>query len=192
MKKIELSNEEQTDYQALLSKLARWRKHGEQVLPAGTQRIGHTPERAPQAYTHTLFPAITKLGLEEMQNEIDNEVPDGLAKFYNIHNGCLLFDHYICVYGMRYSYDRADVVSILEQPFSLKTFLLDKNDYIKNISEFPFGSVGYHDHSDYQIATVRHDGSVRMWLNSTISKEYKNIFSFLLKQFSLKDNSNLI
>lgn len=187
-----MTNEEQADYQTLLSKLARWRKHGEQILPAGTQRIGHAPERAPHAYTHTLFPALTKLGVEEIQNEIDNEIPYGLAKFYSIHNGCLFFDHYICVYGLRYSYDRSDIVSMLEQPFSLKTFLLEINNFFKNTSDLPFGSVGYHNHSDYQIATIGRDGSVKVWLNSTISKKYKNIFSFLLKQFSLRDNINLI
>ncbi len=182
-----MTDDEQNDYQTLLSRLSRWAGRGEQVLPAGTRRIGHAPDLAPEAYMHTLFPPLEEKGVRILEEQLERELPDQLSSFYKLHNGCLFFDELICVYGLRYSYDRSDVVTMLEQPYELRTFIYELDDFFDDCGQIPFGRIGHRDEPGYKVVTINYDGQVTTWLGMQGHKKYRNIFEFLLHEFVILD-----
>jgi hypothetical protein len=187
---LAMTDEERSDYDLLQSKLSRWAMRGEQILPAGTRRIGHAPERAPHAYTHVLLPPLSETEIRSLEEQLDRSIPAKLREFYEMHNGCMFFDSQICVFGARSSYDRSDAVTMLEQPFELRTFIAGQDDFLDDSGYMPFGSVGYDDESNYKVIAIQSDGALTAWHNRTPSGQYRNIYNFLLKEFTVIDNTH--
>ena len=85
----------------------------------GTALIGHLPRLAPHAFLHRIFGPLSDTEIRQIEERLQMQVPPSLAEFYRHFNGVMLFDTAICVYGLRRSWDRADVDAMQCNPFDV-------------------------------------------------------------------------
>lgn len=174
---MDLSTKDKESYEALMQVVGAWRFLGMQDLPGGTQRIGHIPHLAPQAFLHDIFLGLSAKQISIIESQISLPIPQSLKNFYSLHNGMNLFGRF-GVYGLRTHFDRANIPSILEQPFDIRT---------PNIFERPknappelvfIGSL-----SDEQIYSfVWRSGMVGFWdkkAEKVLGKTYVSVFQYL-------------
>lgn len=142
-------------YRKLRRLLDRWSDKGVRNLPGGTTLIAHSPEIAPEAYLHSLYPPLDDEQIDVIERELQKPLPASLRRFYGRHNGVFLFQD-TSIYGLRTSYRRSDFDAMLEQPFdvvALNTysrprcggqetiFLGSRNDVTEYAACNPFGEI---------------------------------------------------
>ncbi len=173
------STKDDEAYKVLMQIVRAWKLLGVKILPAGTQRIGHIPHLAPQAYLHDIFIGLEAHEILMIENQIGLPVPNSLKVFYSRHNGVNLFGRF-GVYGLRFHYDRANIPSILEQPYDIRT---------PNILERPRGApkeiIFIGSLSEEQIyAFAWPDGLVGFWdkrTNKILDRTYESVFQYLAR-----------
>jgi len=92
---------------------------GERHLEDGTLLIGHAPHIAPQAWLHCIYPPLSDKELCDLENELNESMPDSYRLFLKNTNGLNVFNTTFNLYGLRKNYKR-DVVSVW-QPFDILT-----------------------------------------------------------------------
>lgn len=106
---------------ALEAKTEQWSVLGEKHYTDGTARIGHLPKRGIETYLHYWYGPLSEAEVEELERIAMQPIPESLRRFYLHHNGCNLFRGSIVVFGLRRSYDRADLGAMACNPFDLGT-----------------------------------------------------------------------
>jgi hypothetical protein len=89
---------------------------GSQTLANGTRLLGHVPHVSRLAYLHVLFPALEQRSIVELESELGRKLPATFSSFLREHNGVILFQGALAIYGQKAHYLR-DASS--RQPFSL-------------------------------------------------------------------------
>ncbi|MGE4245705.1 MAG: SMI1/KNR4 family protein [Parvibaculaceae bacterium] len=149
-----MTNDEPT-YRKLRRLLERWNDRGVRNLPGGTILIAHSPEIAPEAYLHSLYPPLDEERIDLIEQEIQKPLPTSLRRFYGRHNGVFLFQD-TSIYGLRTSYQRSNFDAMLEQPFDIVAlntysrpgwgnpetiFLGSRNDVTEYVGCNPYGEI---------------------------------------------------
>jgi hypothetical protein len=97
--------------------IEKWSYLGVRSYGDGTKLVGHLSRLGVHAYLHRLFGPLTDDEVEAYENRIQQPLHPSLKEFYEHHNGCMLFGNFICVFGVRRSYDRADFDAMACNPF---------------------------------------------------------------------------
>ena len=177
----EWSSEDDTRaYRELRALVDRWRRLGQKPYPDGTEWIGHTPHRAPEAYLHQLYAPLGAIGIGQMESEILCRLPDNFRRFLMLHNGIGLFANYINIYGLRGSWSRTNLVEAGQQPFSIMEPNVKRRPISAPDDVLFVGSLGH----NRDLIGMNPDGRVFQWV-STLSgsaKSYSSVFTFLLEE----------
>ncbi|MER9837999.1 SMI1/KNR4 family protein [Mesorhizobium sp. M0145] len=179
----EWSNEEDARaYREIRASVDKWKSLGYKTYPDGTEWIGHTPHRAPEAYLHQLYAPLDAIGVGQMESEISCRLPDNFRCFLMLHNGIGLFANYINVYGLRRSWSRTNLVEAGQQPFSILEPNVQRRPSNAPDDVLFIGSLG----DNRNLIGMNPDGRVFRWesddpLSGSI-KSYTSVFTFLLEE----------
>ncbi|MER9066138.1 SMI1/KNR4 family protein [Mesorhizobium sp. M0074] len=176
------SNEDARAYRELRTLVDKWKRLGQKTYPDGTEWIGHTPHRAPQAYLHQLYAPLDAIGIGQMESEISRRLPDNFRCFLMLHNGIGLFANYINVYGLRRSWSRTNLVEAGQQPFSILEPNVQRRPSNAPDEVLFIGSLG----KNRNLIGMNPDGRVFRWesddpLFGSINS-YSSVFTFLLEE----------
>ena len=97
----------------------RWSPLGVQEFEDGTRLIGRLPKKGSGAFLHRLFGPLSTDLIDSIEDSVGQSIPDKLREFFRYHNGCILFDQSIYVFGLRRSYDRSDFEAMACNPFDI-------------------------------------------------------------------------
>lgn len=160
----------------------QWRALGCKSYPDGTEWIGHTPHRAPEAYLHQLYAPLDDVRINQLEIELLNRIPDSFRCFLTLHNGIGLFANYINVYGLRTSWSRTNLLEAAQQPFSILVPNVKRRPLNAPDDVIFLGSLG----KNRQLVGARPDGGVFLWEGDDtfpiLSKSYSSVFAFLLEE----------
>lgn len=92
---------------------------GSQQLSTGVRLIGHVPHVAPEAYLHSLYPALDDEQVVSLEQQVGRSLTSELKKFLGRANGVQLFSDAFTIEGLRHSYVRIGPES--HQPYSMST-----------------------------------------------------------------------
>ncbi|MER8907164.1 SMI1/KNR4 family protein [Mesorhizobium sp. M0854] len=176
------SNEDARAYRELRTLVDKWKRLGTKTYPDGTEWIGHTPDRAPEAYLHQLYAPLDAIGIGQMESEISRRLPDNFRCFLMLHNGIGLFANYINVYGLRRSWSRTNLVEAGQQPFSILEPNVQRRPGNAPDDVLFIGSLG----DNRNLIAMNPDGRVFRWesddpLLGSINS-YSSVFTFLLEE----------
>jgi hypothetical protein len=176
------SEDDARAYRELQALIDKWRSLGQKPYPDGTEWIGHTPHRAPEAYLHQLYAPLGAIGIGQMESEISYRLPDNFRCFLMLHNGIGLFANYISIYGLRTSWSRTNLVEAGQQPFSILVSNIKRRPINAPDDVLFIGSLG--DNND--LIGMNPDGRVFRWESddpfSGSAKSYSSVFTFLLEE----------
>lgn len=176
------SAEDARAYREVRALVDQWRSLGCKTYPDGTEWIGHTPHRAPEAYLHQLYAPLDATRVRQLEIEILRHLPDSFRCFLMHHNGIGLFANYINVYGLRNSWSRTNFAEAGQQPFSILVPNIKRRPHSAPDDMIFLGSLG----KDRRLVGARPNGGVFLWeSDNTLSgavKSYSSVFTFLLEE----------
>ncbi|WP_164783932.1 MULTISPECIES: SMI1/KNR4 family protein [unclassified Mesorhizobium] len=173
----EWSNEEDARaYREIRALVDGWKSLGYKTYPDGTEWVGHTPHRAPEAYLHQLYAPLGATGIEQMETELSDRLPDNFRCFLMLHNGIGLFANYLNIYGLRRSWSRTNLVEAGQQPFSILVPNVQRRPISAPDDVIFIGSLG----DNRNLIGMNPDGSVFRWESDV--KSYSSVFAFLLEE----------
>ena len=85
--------------------------------PDGTERYGHVPHVAPEAWFHVLFAPLTENEVGLLEVDLDTELPPQFRRWLQLSNGLNMFSRRLVLYGLRADYSRNPDVWL---PFHIK------------------------------------------------------------------------
>jgi hypothetical protein len=142
-------------FDRVLAVLNRWEPLGVVTPGLGCRLIGHVPHVAPQAYLHRLFGPLSDPDIDLLESQTERALPHSLRAFYACSNGLNLFSSALIVYGLRSSWNRADVRAMLCQPFDARTPNLWERPL-----HYPSDAVVISTYQDRTFVAVHGDGTV--------------------------------
>lgn len=169
-------------YRELRALVDQWKSLGCKTYPDGTEWIGHTPHRAPEAYLHQLYAPLDDTRIGQLEIELSHRLPDSFRCFLMLHNGIGLFADYISVYGLRTSWSRTNLVEAAQQPFSILVPNVKRRPLNAPDDVIFLGALG-----DRGLIGARPNGGVFHWESDNnillgCLKSYSSVFTFLLEE----------
>ncbi|MBO0721400.1 MAG: SMI1/KNR4 family protein [Blastocatellia bacterium] len=114
-------------YNEVVRAMSKWSPKGEKLLSNGVRLICPTPQVAPEAWLHVLYPPLALEKVEGIEKRLGRPLPDDFKFFLRRINGLQMFSYRISIWGLRQNmartgdeawqpYDLVDHNAELERP----------------------------------------------------------------------------
>src|SRR5262245_4614583 len=113
----------ETLFEEVARTMSKWAAEGEYLLSNWVRLILHTPNVAPKAWLHVLYPPLAPKKIEGMEKKLGVALPNDFKDFPRRANGVQMFSYHISIWGVRKNYARTGDEAW--QPYDLVDHNLD-------------------------------------------------------------------
>jgi hypothetical protein len=140
---------------SIIKEMMKYSSLGQKELDSGVVLYGKAPHVGKHAYLHAVYPALSLIDIDLIQQRIGRELPNCLVELYQESNGLNYFIDTFAIYGLRTNLGRS--IDSAYQPYDALTPNIDEriSDASEDMVFFAFydwdGSMLYARQADERI-----------------------------------------